>query len=151
MRSLQWRPLNLLKEQVGLTVDLAHIVQRVVDLQATNGLVMPLLLDENIHYRLSRFMYGRSYAGWDVRALLRQVPLLYGIWHPYKQTLWIVHRCFFPIIAQVESLGMEQQWWPIGGWRTWRGCSVGCWWRPSTNGHRTESGSFRLLSALKLR
>ena len=40
--------------------------------------------------------------------MLRHVPILYGVWHPYKHMLWVVHRTYFPIIAQLESLGEPQ-------------------------------------------
>ena len=93
---------------MGITSHLLVILQKVVDMQANNGLVLPLLVDENIHYRVARLLYGRHYCHWDVRQLLSQVPILYGVWHPYKHTPWVVHRTFFPVIAQLESLGETQ-------------------------------------------
>ena len=34
---------------------------------------------------------------------LEQVPLLYGIWHPYKHCLGVVYRAYYPILVLLEQ------------------------------------------------
>ena len=50
-----------------------------VDLQGHSGNPLPLLIDENIHYRVARLLYGAPYRGWNVAKKLKNVPLLYGV------------------------------------------------------------------------
>ena len=77
---------------------------------------MPLVVDENIHYRMLKFMHAQSSAAYDVRLWLRDLPVLYGVWHPYKYCVLAVYRTFFPIFALLETtsplIGKE-----IGGTR----------------------------------
>ena len=64
---------------------------------------MPLLVDMKIYGYIMRFLYGRDYHTCNVRFWLKDVPLLYGAWHPYKYTLTLIWRKFFPIISQLLS------------------------------------------------
>ena len=63
------------------------------------------MVDEKIHYAVCRMMYARSYVRYDVLGWLRAVPLLYGVWHPYKQSLHVVYRAFLPLFALLECTG----------------------------------------------
>ena len=64
--------------------------------QQTNG-VLPLLVNEN--YRILKFLYGAKNQRWNLRAYLRYVPLVYGVWHANKfvvtHTFWV----FRPILT----------------------------------------------------
>ena len=86
-------------------VELMRVLDDVRDVQRNIGLEMPLLVDEKIHYSVSRLMYSKAYMEYDVHSWLRQVPLLYGVWHPYKQTLHLVYRTFFSVVGVLESTG----------------------------------------------
>ena len=55
---------------------------------------LPLLVDENIAYRIQKLCYAEPMQRWDVRGALQQLPVLYGVWHPYKYVLTLVHRRF---------------------------------------------------------
>ena len=55
---------------------------------------MPLLLDEDLHYRLMRCLFGEGYQRWNFRRMLMQMPPLFGVWHPYKQVTVQVWRAF---------------------------------------------------------
>ena len=105
VRSLGWRPLCLSPLSVGFNDDLLQLMNLVKDFQVESEHVLPLLVDENIHYRLVKLMYGKTYSQWDVASWLKKIPLLYGIWHPYKHTLLVLYRAFLPILAQLESCG----------------------------------------------
>ena len=53
------------------------ILDRALQQQSRHAL--PLLVDMDIHYRLFKMMYGATYSSYDVRSLLGETPLLYGI------------------------------------------------------------------------
>ena len=69
---------------------------------------LPMLVDENIHYRLSKLLYGSSSAQFAFGQWLSELPLLYGVWHPYKYCVLSVYRCFFPIFALLETTTPEE-------------------------------------------
>ena len=104
-----WKPWNLAEQQVGNNQDLLMLLLDVVDVQQFTGRVLPLLVDENIHYRVLRLLYSNSLIKWNVAQVLKQVPLIYGIWHAYKHTLVVVFRAFFPVLAQLECTGEPVQ------------------------------------------
>ena len=100
---LQWRSLSLSQWKVGTTVELIQLLEDVTAIQQHVGRAVPLLVDEKVHYALCRLMYNRGYQRWNVCTMLKDVPLLYGAWHPYKHCLTLVYRKFFPVLALLES------------------------------------------------
>ena len=60
---------------------------------------MPVLCDENIHYRICKMMYGEKTTGWNVRLFLRSHPTLYGFWHAYKFCVTQTFCSFWPIVT----------------------------------------------------
>ena len=60
---------------------------------------MPVLCDENIHYRICKMIYGEKPTGWNVRLFLRSHPILYGFWHAYKFCVKQTFRSFWPIMT----------------------------------------------------
>ena len=105
VRSLPWKPCLLSEYQVSGNEDLLSLLEMACGLQLRCRVQMPLLLDENIHYRVLRLMHSVSHREVDVGDWLSHVPLLYGIWHPYKHCLGVVYRAFLPIIAPLEGAG----------------------------------------------
>ena len=82
-------------------------MKEIHQLQRRTGLSVPLLVDENIHYRLLKLMYGTSTSAFDFKQWMCSLPLLYGVWHPYKYCLSAVYRMFFPIFALLETTTPE--------------------------------------------
>ena len=82
--------------------DLLNILKDLRDLQRHTRRPLPLMADMNIHYRLMKFMYCTSMDNFDLRQWLCNVPLLFGVWHPYKYCVLQVYRVFFPIFALLE-------------------------------------------------
>ena len=108
VRSLRWRPLSLTEQTVSANLDLLGILESVRDLQRRTTRQLPLLVDENIHYRVLRLMYSTTFAAYDMRRYLADVPLVYGIWHAYKHTLLVVFRAYLPVLVHLEGLrGMQ--------------------------------------------
>ena len=105
VRALPWRPCLLSEYQVSSNEDLLVLLQMAADLQERTRVPLPLLLDENIHYRVLRLMHSVSHKEVDVAEWLSRLPLLYGIWHPYKHAVGVVYRAFLPVIGLLEGSG----------------------------------------------
>ena len=103
--SLQWRSLTLSENRVSANRELLEVLLDIRGFQAHTRLDAPLLVDEKVHYAISRLMYSQPFSGYDVCGWLGRVPLLYGVWHPYKQTLTLVYWAFFPVFALLEFTG----------------------------------------------
>jgi len=104
----QWRTLSLSENRVGTAVELVGVLGEVVEYQRRAGAILPLLVDEKIHYSIMKMLYSSTYAHLAGRAYLRQVPLVYAAWHPYKYTLTLVYRAFLPVFALLESTGIPR-------------------------------------------
>ena len=53
---MQWRPFNICEQQVGRNADLLVLLLDLLEVQDHSQQVLPVLCDENIHYRLLRLM-----------------------------------------------------------------------------------------------
>ena len=94
-----WRPLCLSQEKVSGNVSLLNLLQFTRDLAQHTRPVVPVLCDENIHYRICKMMYGEKTMGWNVGLFLRSHPILYGFWHAYKFCVTQTFRSFWPIMT----------------------------------------------------
>ena len=90
-----WRPLCLSQEEVSGNVSLLNLLQFTRDLAQHTRPVVPVLCDENIHYRICKMMYGEETTGWNVRLFLRSHAILYGFWHAYKFCSFLPIMTFF--------------------------------------------------------
>ena len=73
------------------------LLQLTRDLAEHTRPVVPVLCDENIHYRICKMMYSEKTTEWNVRQFLRSHPLLYGFWHAYKFCVTQTFRSFWAI------------------------------------------------------
>ena len=55
------------------------------------------MVDENIHYRILKFLYGVKNKRWSMRADLRYVTVVYGAWHAYMFVVAHSFQVFWPI------------------------------------------------------
>ena len=117
-QSLQWRSLTVSQQRVSTGPELVQVLEDVRQFQQLVQKPTPLLMDEKVHYSVSRLSYSRSFEEYDVSGWLRQIPRLYGVWHLCKQTVHLVYRTFFPLFALLESIGMPQM-----------GTRVQCQWK----------------------
>ena len=98
-----WRPFALSKEKVTGGVGLLNLLHFAKDaIQQTNR-VLPLLGDENIHYRILKLLYGAKNQRWNMRAYLRYVPVVDGVWHAYKFVVTHTFRVFWPILTYLRE------------------------------------------------
>ena len=102
VHSLGWRSLMLSQLRVGCNDELVRLLQEVKELQRHVGQSLILLVDEKIHYAVCRLLYSHSHGDRDVATWLRDVVPLYGVWHPYKQTLHVVYRVFHPLPVPLQ-------------------------------------------------
>ena len=94
-----WRPLCLCKEKVSGNVSLLNLLQFTKNLAQHTRPVVPVLCDENIHYRICKMINGEKTTGRNVRLFLRSHPILYGFWHAYKFCVTQRFRSFWPIVT----------------------------------------------------
>ena len=125
VRSLQWQPWALSQLTVSSNLDLLKLMQEARFLQVTSTHTLPLLVDENVHYRLARFLYGSSYHPWDMAGYLSRIPVPYGVWHPYKHCLTVVYRSSSRCWRTWKQ--WKHLWWaaacePTARCCTWRRC-----------------------------
>ena len=97
VRALPWRPLSLNDDIVQTQELLLKTLQFCQRLSRHVTPPLPLLVDENIAYRIQKLCYAEPMQRWDVRGSLRTTPVLYGVWHPYKYVLTLVHRRFIAL------------------------------------------------------
>ena len=65
-----WRPFALSKEKVTGGVGLLNLLQFAKDTAQQTNRVLPLLVDETIHYRILNFLYGAKNQPWNMHAYL---------------------------------------------------------------------------------
>ena len=102
VRSVQWQPLALSESRVSDNVGLLEVAAAAVEVQKQTRRVLPLLVDEKIHYSLCKRLYAQRWQAWDMAGLLHRVPLVYGVWHGYKQLVQLVWRQCFPILVLLD-------------------------------------------------
>jgi hypothetical protein len=98
--SVLWTPFMLTRCSVGDQVGLLRIVQLCVHIANHAGTpYTPILMDENLHYRLLRLRWSEHTNQYDVHTFMNRVPILFGVWHAYKYAAVQTFRAFHPIIA----------------------------------------------------
>ena len=71
-----WRPSCLSKEKVSGNVSLLNLLQFTRDLAQHTRPIVPVLCDENIHYRICKMMYGEKNNRWECPAFLAVTPYI---------------------------------------------------------------------------
>ena len=94
-----WRPFALSKEKVTGGVGPLNLLQFAKDTAQQTNRVSPLLVDENIHYRILKLLYSAKNQRWNMRAYLRHVPIVCRVWHAYKFVVTQRFRVFWPILT----------------------------------------------------
>ena len=98
-----WRLFALSKEKVTGGVGLLNFLHFAKYAAQQTNRVLPLLVDENIHYRILKLLYGAKNKRWNMRAYLRYVPVVYGVWHAYKFVVTHTFRVFWPILTYLRK------------------------------------------------
>ena len=98
-----WRPFALSRETVTGGVGLLNLWQFAKDTAQQTNRVLPLLVEENIHYRMVTFLYAAKNQRWNMSANLRYVPVVYGVWHAYKFVVTHMFWVFWPILTYLQE------------------------------------------------
>jgi hypothetical protein len=101
----QWQSLALTENRVSSNVELLAVLEDCQRLQVHVGGSLPLLVDEKVHYAVMRMIHSPVLGAMNVSAWLQHIPLVYGVWHPYKQCVMVVYRTFLPVFALLECTG----------------------------------------------
>ena len=107
VRSVAWQPFLLSPLETGRQDHLVVLLQLMNQLQSRNNKVWPVLVDEQIHYRILKLMYSVSYSKYRVNTWLTRTPPIYGVWHPYKYALTLCYRSFFPLMVYFANGRLE--------------------------------------------
>ena len=102
VRSLLWRPAHLSELVVGKNEQLVSILRECLTFQGLGGRPLPLLVDMNIHYRVCKLMYSETYSAFSAHPI-NHIPLIYGIWHPYKYCVTVCFRKFFSLCVRLTA------------------------------------------------
>ena len=91
---VQWMPFGVSGCAVQSNTNLIDLLALAQDVRRQSGRPLPLLLDLDLWYRLVKLSYAPNAVRWKMSLVLRQLPLLYGVWHPYKYVMTMVYRKF---------------------------------------------------------
>ena len=103
VQSVQWFPLLLTGKAVQRNESLVELLGMFSVVRDHSRFPMPLLVDLDVWYRLVKLSFGVQTQRWDVAGLLRTMPPLYGVWHPYKYTLTLVYRQFHSFFCFLKN------------------------------------------------
>ena len=92
VRGLQWKPFFLTDLTTGSQPDLVALVHLLVKVQQQSNKVLPILVDENIHYHPCKMIYSKLYAQYNLALFLNQCPVLYGVWQDPEAALEAVRQ-----------------------------------------------------------
>ena len=87
-------PVCRFKRKANLRCRSVNLLQLVNDILQQTNRVLPLLVDENIHYTILKLLYGAKNQRWNMRAYLRYAPVAYGVWRAYKFVVTQTFRVF---------------------------------------------------------
>ena len=89
-----WKPLLLTTHQVSSYKGLVEVLDYIASLSNHTHLIVPILVDENIHKRCLKILYCDTTQRWNWHEKLKRTPILYGGWHPYKYLVTNVRQRF---------------------------------------------------------
>ncbi len=106
-----WWPLAVSDRSVQNNDSLVELLEMCEVVRTQTGRpTMPLLVDINLWYRMVKMVYARNMQRWDVRHFLKGLPVLYGVWHPYKYTISMVYRQFFAFFVFLREGTVPVTW-----------------------------------------
>ena len=98
-----WCPFALSKEKVTGCFSLLNLLQFAKNTAQQTNRVLPLLVDQNIHYRILKFLYGAKTQQRNMRAYLHYVHVVYAVWHACKYVVTHTFRVFWPILTYLRK------------------------------------------------
>ena len=102
VRSPKWIALTLEDKEPGGQEDLLELIGHLDTYRQVATGQLPVLVDENIWWRIQKWMYGENYHKLSVQAGLKNFSFMYGVWHPYKFACMHLYRKFFDCFVYLE-------------------------------------------------
>ena len=99
----KWHPYKLTDTVLGSMKGVLEMLNEVQEVKDVSGRPVPVLMDENVHYRLMRMLYSKTFSQYRVRETLNEQVFLYGVWHAYKFVCLHLHREFFTLFTFVDQ------------------------------------------------
>ena len=93
------KPLLLTTHQVSSYKGLIELLDYIASLSNHTHLIVPILVDENIHKRCLKLLYFDRTQRWNWHEKLKRTPIVYGCWHPYECLVTNVWRRFIPLFV----------------------------------------------------
>jgi hypothetical protein len=112
VRSLPWTPFHVSEACVSSQDGLLRFLRFAARIsERTECNVSPVLVDENVHYRLLKVAWSAPFVQWDVPRLLQCIPPLFGLWHAYKYCVIQVarqfHSCLWYCVRGTQPAGAQ--------------------------------------------
>ena len=108
--SLRWQPMMLSHLRCGTIWDHLKVVNMICYLQQTTQHDLQVCVGMKIHYELLKSLYRQSCTPWKFQMHWASVPLICGVWHPYKHMNLLLQWSFMPIISLVEKSTPTSKW-----------------------------------------
>ena len=107
--SLRWQPMMLCQLWCGTKLDHLKLLNTIWHVQQATHHDLPLYVDMKIHYELLKYLYGQSYTSWNFQLHWPSLPLICGVWHPYKHMITMLYRNFMPIIHTMGRVHTDEE------------------------------------------
>ena len=87
------------------------LLQTMADIHKHTETPFPMVVDENINYRIIKLCYSSTYASRELRILLTKCPPIFGLWYPYEHSVTLTYRLFWSLFVSIThgSLGAGVQ------------------------------------------
>jgi len=108
--STPWYPFDLVGYNISSTVGLVDAVAKLVDFKASRQDAVPLLADVNIHYRITKAVYSLTNSHLNIAGSLRDMPVLFGVWHAYAHLLRRTREVFMSVWSALEYPVFLERW-----------------------------------------
>ena len=95
-------PFSLEELAPGSQVDLVALLDQMQEIRKESTGQLPVLMDENIWLRIMKFMYSKCHMHLNIKAGLKDLTFIYGVWHPYKFACLHLYRKFYAVFIYLE-------------------------------------------------
>ena len=102
--SLCWHLMMLSQVPSGTKVDHLKLPNMNRHVQQATWHDLLLCVDMKIHYELMKYLYVESHSSWNFQLDWSSSPLIYGVWHPYKNMTTVLYPNFMPIISLLDRI-----------------------------------------------
>ena len=107
--TVQWRPFMMSESRTGTKRELLDLLAMLKQVQQHTQEPLPLLIDSNIYYQIVKLMHCKYLDQYDFGAWMRNLPMIYGVWHPYKHVCNVFFRRWLPLLAHLMHNAVDEE------------------------------------------